>query len=125
MFLSPRRLPASGPPRLSDRQRVLAAWRGIDLSPQELAIPSSTQYEHVRMLAASGTYTFRPTLLNEFRFGLTNDLTGTANPYNGKPFTQTAVWRLIERYLGKEYLGSTRKKTTGCKVGVRKHRQAS
>jgi len=43
----------------------------------------------------------------------------------GKPFTQTAVWRLIERYLGKEYLGSTRKKTTGCKVGVRKHRQAS
>jgi len=59
------------------------------LSPQELAIPSSTQYEHVRMLAASGTYTFRPTLLNEFRFGLTNDLTGTANPYNGKPFTQT------------------------------------
>jgi len=37
----------------------------------------------------------------------------------GKPFTQTAVWRLLERYLGKEYLGSTRKKTTGCKVGVR------
>lgn len=38
----------------------------------------------------------------------------------GKPFTQTAVWRLIDRYLGKEYLGSTRKKTTGCKVGVNK-----
>ena len=35
----------------------------------------------------------------------------------GKPFTQTAVWRLIDRYLGKEYLGSTRKKTTGSKVG--------
>ena len=57
------------------------------LSPEELTIPSSTQYEHVRMLVASGTYTFRPTLLNEFRFGLTDDLTGTANPYNGKPFT--------------------------------------
>lgn len=36
----------------------------------------------------------------------------------GKPFTQTAVWRLLDRYLGKEYLGSTRKKTTGCKVGI-------
>ena len=35
----------------------------------------------------------------------------------GKPFTQTAVWRLIDRYLGKEYLGSTRKKTQGSKVG--------
>jgi len=39
----------------------------------------------------------------------------------GKPFTQTAVWRLLDRYLGKEYLGSTRKKTTGCKVGVKSH----
>jgi len=36
----------------------------------------------------------------------------------GKPFTQTAVWRLIDRYLGKEYLGSSRKKTTGDKVGI-------
>ena len=35
----------------------------------------------------------------------------------GKPFTQTAVWRLIDRYLGKEYLGSTQKKTQGSKVG--------
>lgn len=43
----------------------------------------------------------------------------------GKPFTQTAVWRLLDRYLGKEYLGSTRKKTTGCKVGVNGHREAS
>ena len=46
------------------------------------------------------------------------DYTTTA----GKPFTQTAVWRLFERYLGKEYLGSTRKKTTGCKVGISGHR---
>lgn len=48
----------------------------------------------------------------------------------GKPFTQTAVWRLLERYLGKEYLGSTRKRTTGCKVGIKPrvtngHREAS
>jgi hypothetical protein len=60
-----------------------------ELSPQELTIPSSTQYEHVRMLVASGTYTFKPTVLNEFRFGLTDDLSGTTNPYNGKPFTNS------------------------------------
>ena len=38
-------------------------------------LPART-IEHVRMLVASGTYTFRPTLLNEFRFGLTDDLYG-------------------------------------------------
>jgi len=38
----------------------------------------------------------------------------------GKPFTQTAVWRLIDRYLGKEWLGSTRKKTGGSQVGINK-----
>jgi len=31
----PRFLPPLGPPRLSARQKVLAAWRGLDLSPQE------------------------------------------------------------------------------------------
>jgi DNA invertase Pin-like site-specific DNA recombinase len=36
----------------------------------------------------------------------------------GKPFTQTAVWRLIGRYLGKEYLGNIKKKTQGNKVAV-------
>lgn len=36
----------------------------------------------------------------------------------GLPFTQTAVWRIIDRYLGKEYLGSVRRKTHGNKVNV-------
>jgi hypothetical protein len=36
----------------------------------------------------------------------------------GKPFTQTAVWRLIDRYLGKEYLGNIKKKTQGSKVAI-------
>jgi hypothetical protein len=30
------------------------------------------------------------------------------------------VWRLIDRYLGKEWLGSTRKKTGGSQVGINK-----
>jgi predicted nucleic acid-binding Zn ribbon protein len=33
----PRRIPPLGPPRRSARQRVLAAWRGTDLSAQEIA----------------------------------------------------------------------------------------
>ena len=44
------------------------------MASKELTIPSSTQYEHVRMLVASRRYTFRSTLLNEFRFGLTDYL---------------------------------------------------
>ena len=34
----------------------------------------------------------------------------------GKPFTQTAVWRLIDRYLGKEWLGNIKKRNEGSKV---------
>jgi DNA invertase Pin-like site-specific DNA recombinase len=36
----------------------------------------------------------------------------------GKPFTQTAVWRLIDRYLGKEWLGNIKKKTQGSQVAI-------
>src|ERR1051325_5185035 len=32
MFFPPKRIPPLGPPRRSARQRVLAAWRGVDLS---------------------------------------------------------------------------------------------
>jgi hypothetical protein len=40
MFMAgvpPRRIPPLGPPRRSARQRVLAAWRGTDLTPAEVA----------------------------------------------------------------------------------------
>jgi len=57
------------------------------LSPTELTLPSSTNYEHVRMLVASATYTIKPTLLDEFRFGYTDDHSGQTNPFNGKSFT--------------------------------------
>src|ERR1051325_3446295 len=33
----PKRIPPLGPPKRSSRQRVLAAWRGIDLSAAETA----------------------------------------------------------------------------------------
>jgi hypothetical protein len=37
MLPPPRRIPPLGPPRRSPRQRVLAAWRGTDLSAAEIA----------------------------------------------------------------------------------------
>ena len=36
-FLPPRRIPAKGAPRLSARDRALAAWRGVDVTPMEKA----------------------------------------------------------------------------------------
>jgi predicted nucleic acid-binding Zn ribbon protein len=35
MFFPPTFIPPLGPPRLTKRERVLAAWRGIDLSAAE------------------------------------------------------------------------------------------
>jgi hypothetical protein len=37
MAYQPRRIPPLGPPKSSRRQRVLAAWRGVDLTPEETA----------------------------------------------------------------------------------------
>jgi predicted nucleic acid-binding Zn ribbon protein len=38
-----RRVPPLGPPRRSPRQRVLAAWRGTDLTPKEIARANRTK----------------------------------------------------------------------------------
>jgi len=37
MPLPPKRIPPLGPPKRSARQRALAAWRGTDLRPAEIA----------------------------------------------------------------------------------------
>jgi hypothetical protein len=59
------------------------------LSPTELLLPSSSNFEHVRMLVTSATYTIRPTLLDEFRFGYTDDHKGSSNPFDGRAFTNS------------------------------------
>jgi predicted nucleic acid-binding Zn ribbon protein len=53
----PRRIPPLGPPRRSARQRVLAAWRGADLNPKEIARANRTK--------AAGTVI--PQLLKDLR----------------------------------------------------------
>src|SRR5205085_11790810 len=42
-MMPPRRIPPLGPPRRSARQRVLAQWRGTDLTPQEIARVNRTK----------------------------------------------------------------------------------
>jgi len=53
----PRRIPPLGPPRRSQRQRVLAAWRGTDLTPAEIA----------RANRAKPAGSFLPHLLKDLR----------------------------------------------------------
>jgi Carboxypeptidase regulatory-like domain/TonB dependent receptor len=60
------------------------------LAPQSLNIPSVTDFDNYRILASSLTYSFTPNLLNEFRFGFTNEKNGMRNELNGAPYTAAA-----------------------------------
>ena len=57
MAYQPRRIPPLGPPKSSRRQRVLAAWRGVDLAPAETA----------RTDRAKPVSAVMPTLLKQLR----------------------------------------------------------
>ena len=59
------------------------------LSPTELLFPSTSNFEHVRMLVTSATYTIKPALLDEFRFGYTDDHFGGSNPFKGQAFSSS------------------------------------
>ncbi len=66
------------------------SWKNIGVtSPTELLVASSNFVDQYRMLVASGTYSFRPNLINEFRFGFTRNNNGKTNPFNGKTFAQS------------------------------------
>ena len=43
MLPPPKRIPPRGPKRANARQRVLAQWRGIDVTPLEISQTSRTQ----------------------------------------------------------------------------------
>ena len=60
------------------------------LAPQDLNIPSVTDFDDYRILASSLVYTFTPNLLNEFRFGFTDERNGMRNQLNGGPYTAAA-----------------------------------
>ncbi|MGA7318331.1 MAG: TonB-dependent receptor [Silvibacterium sp.] len=60
------------------------------LSPQDLNVPSVTDFDDYRILASSLVYAFTPSLLNEFRFGYTSERNGIRNELNGGPYTAAA-----------------------------------
>jgi hypothetical protein len=65
------------------------------LSPQDLNIPSVTYFDDYRILASSLVYSFTPSLLNESRFGFTDENNGRRNMFNGGPYTTAAGFQAI------------------------------
>ncbi|MBZ5689686.1 MAG: TonB-dependent receptor [Acidobacteriia bacterium] len=65
------------------------SWKNIaQVNPTNLLLPPSSYIDQYRMLVISATYDFRPTLLNEFRFGFTRNRTGNTNPFDGPSFAK-------------------------------------
>lgn len=59
------------------------------LSPNNLLVPSSSNYEDDRLFVVSYSYTLKPNLLNEFRFGYTTVSFGNSNSFDGLAFWKT------------------------------------
>jgi hypothetical protein len=79
--------------RFSQKLQGFARYTFKDLtllSPQDLNVPSVTDFDNYRILASSHIYTFTPSLLNELRFGFTDEGNGIRNELNGAPYTQAA-----------------------------------
>jgi hypothetical protein len=65
------------------------SWKNINQAqPTKLLVPSKDFIDQYRMLVVSASYSFKPTLINEFRFGFTRNNSGYTNPFDGKAFVQ-------------------------------------
>ncbi len=76
---------------LTQKQSVFARWTWKDISvdsPNILSLPSSTTFDKYKILVASHNYTITPHLLNEARFGLTLNDSGSSFPFDGRAFTK-------------------------------------
>jgi Carboxypeptidase regulatory-like domain/TonB dependent receptor len=65
------------------------------LSPQDLNVPSITNFDNYRILASSLIYSFTPSLINEFRFGFTQEENGMKNAIDGRPYTAAAGFQPV------------------------------
>jgi hypothetical protein len=75
---------------LTQKQSIFGRWTWKNVNtenPNILALPSNTNFDRYRILVVSHNYTLTPSLLNEARFGLTLNNTGTAFPFDGRAFT--------------------------------------
>jgi hypothetical protein len=75
---------------LTQKQSIFGRWTWKDVavdSPNILNLPSNTNFDRYKILVVSHNYTITPSLLNEARFGLTLNDSGTAFPFDGRDFT--------------------------------------
>jgi hypothetical protein len=75
---------------LTSKQSVFGRWTQKNINvdvPNNLALPSNTSFDKYKILVASHNYTITPALLNEARFGLTLNDSGTSFPFDGRAFT--------------------------------------
>ncbi|MBL8188893.1 MAG: carboxypeptidase regulatory-like domain-containing protein, partial [Acidobacteria bacterium] len=75
---------------LTGKQSVFGRWTWKEISqdsPNNLALPSNTAFDNYKILVVSHNYTLTPRLLNEARFGLTLNDSGTDFPFDGRDFT--------------------------------------
>ncbi len=63
------------------------SWKNFSInSPQPLLVPTSADTIDDRIFVVAGNCNFTPTIINEFRFGFTNESSGNTNSFNGPSF---------------------------------------
>ena len=75
---------------LTSKQSIFSRWTWKEIStdsPNILSLPSNTAFDKYKILVVSHNYALTPRLLNEARFGLTLNNSGTAFPFDGRDFT--------------------------------------
>jgi len=66
-------------------------------SPNNLLLPSDTSYSDYRQAVVSYNYTISPSLLNEFRGGISYAPSGSSFPFDGLAFTNSLNLKDIQR----------------------------
>ena len=67
------------------------------ISPNNLLLPSDTSFNNYKQAVVSYTYTITPTLLNEFRGGVSYAPSGSEFPFDGLKFTNSLNLKDIQR----------------------------
>jgi hypothetical protein len=75
---------------LTPNQLLFARWTWKDISalnPQNLLVPTESTPDNYKLLVVAHTWTIKPTLLNEARFGFTLNNASQTLPFDGAAFT--------------------------------------
>ena len=67
------------------------------ISPNNLLLPSDTAFNNYKQAVVSYNYTITPTLLNEFRGGISYAPSGSSFPFDGLKFTNSLNLKDIQR----------------------------